>query len=60
MPREEETPMTEVRNLNKKRIGDVSKDIRVFEIQIKDCVTKITANADGTLNIMHERIKAAV
>ena len=52
--------MTEVRNLNKKRIGDVSEDIRVFEIQIKDYVTKITANADGTLNITHKRIKAAV
>lgn len=52
--------MNEVRNLNKKRVGDVSKDIRVFEIQIKDCVTKITANADGTLNIIHERIKMAV
>ena len=52
--------MTEVRNLNKKRVGDVSKDTRVFEIQIKDCVTKITANADGTLNITHERVKSTV
>jgi len=50
--------MNEVRNLNKKRVGDVSKDVRLFEIQIKDCVTKITANADRTLNITHERIKA--
>lgn len=31
--------MTEVRNLNKKRIGDMSSDQRLFEIQIKDCVT---------------------
>jgi len=52
--------MAEVRNLNKKRVGDVSKDVRVFEIQIKDCISKITANADGTLNITHERIKVAV
>lgn len=52
--------MTEVRNLNKKRVGDVSKDVRLFEIQIKDCITRITANPDGTLKIIHERIKQAV
>lgn len=47
--------MTEVRNLNNKRVGDVSKDERVFVIQIKDCVTRITANPDGTLNVTQER-----
>lgn len=52
--------MTEVRNLNKKRVGDLSKDIRLFEIQIKDSITRITANSDGTLNITHEREKQAV
>lgn len=46
--------MSEVRNLNKKRVGDVSKDNRVFEINIKGCVTRITANLDGTLSITHE------
>ena len=52
--------MTEVRNLNKKRVGDVSKDVRLFEIQIKDCITRITANPDGTLKITHERVKQTV
>ena len=52
--------MNEVRNLNKKRVGDVSKDVRAFEIQIKDCITRITANPDGTLKITHERIQSAV
>ena len=47
--------MPEVRNLNKKRIGDMSSDQRLFEIQIKDCVTRITVN--GTLNITHDRVK---
>lgn len=47
--------MKEVRNLNKKRIGDMSKDNRVFEIHIKDCITRITANPDGTLSITHEQ-----
>ena len=51
--------MVEVRNLNKKRVGDVSKDVRLFEIKINDCVTRITANQDGTLNIVHERIITA-
>ena len=49
--------MNEVRNLNKKRIGDMSSDQRLFEVQIKDCVTRITVNPDGTLNITHERVK---
>ena len=46
--------MSEVRNLNRKRVGDVSKDNRVFEINIKGCVTRIKANPDGTLSITHE------
>jgi hypothetical protein len=47
--------MSEVRNLNKKRIGDMSNDKRTFVIQIKDCITRITANLDGTLSIVHEQ-----
>jgi hypothetical protein len=45
----------EVRNLNKKRVGDLSKDRRKFEIHIKDCTTIITTNPDGTLNITQTR-----
>lgn len=51
--------MNEVRNLNNKRVGDVSVDKRVFEIQIKDCVTRITANPDETLSIAQERTTPA-
>jgi hypothetical protein len=29
------------------------------EIRLKDCVTKITANPDGTLSIIHERTTSA-
>jgi len=47
----------EVRNLNKKRVGDISDDVRTFQIRIKDCSTKITANPDGTLRVTQERIK---
>ncbi|WP_171973446.1 hypothetical protein [Dehalococcoides mccartyi] len=51
--------MNQVKNLNKKRVGDVSKDNRIFEIQIKDCITRITANPDGTLRITHEQTPPA-
>lgn len=52
--------MSEVTNLDNKRICDVSTDLRVIEIRRKDCITKITANPDGTLNITNERIKVAI
>lgn len=48
--------MNEVQNLDKKRVCDVSTDGKVIEIRKKDCVTRITANPDGTLRITQERI----
>ena len=45
--------MEEVRNLDKKRVLDKSKDNRVIEIRRQDCVTRITANPDMTMNISH-------
>jgi len=51
--------MTEIRNLNKKRVGDLSVDERVFVILLKDCVTRIRCLSDGTLSITHERIEPA-
>lgn len=45
--------MNEVKNLNNKRICDISNDQKVIEICLKDCLTIITANPDGTLNIIH-------
>ena len=50
--------MEEVRNINNKRICDISSDKKVIEIYLKDCLTTITANPDGTINIIHERKKA--
>ncbi|MGN0149553.1 MAG: hypothetical protein ACI4C7_04800 [Clostridia bacterium] len=43
--------MDEFRNLNGKRVCDISADHRVIEITIKGCITRITANPDGTLKI---------
>jgi hypothetical protein len=44
-----------VLNLDKKRICDISADEKVIVIRHKDCVTRITANSDGKLNIVHDR-----
>jgi hypothetical protein len=49
--------MEEVRNINNKRICDISKDKKVIEICLKGCLTIITANPDGTLNITHQHKK---
>ena len=50
--------MTEIHNLNGKRVCDVSEDKRTVEIVHKGCLTRITANPDGTLNI--ENITLAI
>lgn len=51
------SPMQEVRNINNKRICDISSDRKVIEICLKDCLTIITANPDGTLKIIHTHKK---
>jgi len=43
--------MTEVRNLKDKRVCDISDDKKVIEIVNKGCLTRITANPDGTLKV---------
>ena len=43
--------MEEVRNLNGKRVCDISTDKKVVEIVQKDCLTRITANPDGSLKV---------
>ena len=43
--------MEEVRNLNGKRVCDMSRDRKVIEIVQKGCLTRITANPDGTLKV---------
>lgn len=48
--------MAEVKNLNKKLVGTISDDGKVYTIIIKGCVTTITANPDGTLNIKQSRL----
>jgi hypothetical protein len=49
----------EVQNLDQKRVCDISADGAVIDIRRKGCVTIITANPDGTLNITQERTDSA-
>lgn len=50
--------MEQIHNLNGKRVCDRSEDRRVIEIVQKGCLTRITANPDGTLNIENLPIAA--
>ena len=52
-------PMTEFRNLNGKRVCDKSDDNRIVEIVQKGCLTRITANPDGTLKLENVLIPPA-
>ncbi len=49
--------MEQIKNLDDKRVCDKSNDGRIIEIRKKDCITRITANEDGTLKITHEYVK---
>lgn len=49
--------MTEIRNLDNKRIGDKSSDNRRIFIRRKNCVTIIQANTDGTMLVLQRRLK---
>ncbi len=49
--------MQEVKNLDKKRVLDKSRDNKLIVIRRHDCITKITANADQTMNISHSYVK---
>lgn len=48
--------MEGIRNLEGKRVCDISLDRTVIEIVRKDCLTRITANPDGTLNVDNIRL----
>ena len=43
--------MEPVKNLADKRVCDISYDHKIIEIVRNGCLTRITANPDGTLNI---------
>lgn len=43
--------MKEIKNLDDKRVCDQSDDKKKVEIRKRNCLTIITANKDGTLDI---------
>lgn len=51
--------MEEIRNLNGKRVCGMSRDHKVIEIVQKGCLTRITANLDGTLKVENIPITTA-
>lgn len=54
-----EQPMEKVLNHKNKRVCDISADKKLVVIRHKDCTTHITANPDGTLNVVNDRDKTA-
>ena len=52
--------MEEVKNLDQKRVCDISPDRKTILIHKKGCTTKIFANTDGTLSVEQDRDEAAV
>lgn len=47
--------MTQVKDLNKKRVCDISDDRKTAYIRKGDCVTKITTGKDGSLQVAYEK-----
>ena len=47
----------QVKDLNRKRVCDMSKDRKIVYIRRGDCLTMILANKDGTLRVTHSREK---
>lgn len=50
--------MNQIKNLDDKRVCDQSEDGRVIIIRRKNCITKITANMDGTLKVTQEYVQS--
>ena len=49
---------TPFKDLKKHRVCDISEDNKVISIVRGDCITYITANPDGTLNVVSEHLAA--
>ena len=47
--------MMQIKDLNKKRVCDLSDDGKTIYIRRGDCMTIVKANGDGTLSVSHIR-----
>ena len=48
--------MEPYRDLNERRIFDISSDRRCLEIICRDCKTTVSVEKDGTLSVRSERL----
>lgn len=51
--------MKQIKDLNNKRICDISEDRKALYIRKGDCITTVTAGEDGKLNIKSEKTPQA-
>lgn len=51
--------MKPIKNLNNKRVFDISDDKKVIKIRDKDCYTVITINSNGTFKYTQKRAPKA-
>nr|DAQ86188.1 MAG TPA: hypothetical protein [Caudoviricetes sp.]DAV78727.1 MAG TPA: hypothetical protein [Caudoviricetes sp.] len=51
--------MTQVKDLNKKRVCDISDDRKTVFIRRGDCVTEVRAEKDGTLSVRCKKASQA-
>ena len=47
--------MPQVKDLNKKRVCDISNDRKTVFIRRGDCVTEVRAEKDGTLSVRSKK-----
>ena len=48
--------MSEIKNLDNKRVCDICDNDKTVIIKLKGCATTIRANPDGTLRVSHKYI----
>ena len=51
--------LTQVKDLNKKRVCDISDDRKTVFIRRGDCVTEVRAEKDGTLSVRCKKASQA-
>ena len=49
--------MEPYRDLNEKRVFDLSRDRKTLEVVCRDCKTTVTVAEDGTLKVRSEKLK---
>lgn len=51
--------MSEIRNLDGKLVCRIDNQSGIVEIKIKDCITLIKVNTDGTTKVINQKSTAA-